>query len=715
MKSFLLILFYVTLSISGICQSNISISNDCPLVLDTLIYPTDGIESSSGASFGRYSALNGDVLLASNNLKQEIEIYKISNNGQLLKHSVVNYPFKKFPFNMWFNGDTLISDFRIDSLIVLHVLVRNGSDTQLNLLKTYKHPPVSGSMQAMKGNIIYKSINDSSFKNNNGAIVEILLNENGYQILDTIYAAAPKENGRIGSQIHVLNDRLVTLESFPRKLHIFNKVNNEWVDQEFNFSNKFISNFIVDNDTIWVSLSDYFAVQKGNVIKMVHENGNWQQIPLSTQGIDGLSDIKKSGNEFITSGPQGPRRVYQSGSNIWKSIEIIQNFTTYTGQVNWHANDSSLAYVNYTNMDKGNNSGAIVVYKKSHDLDWAAKSITYVPPSTDSRLFAMGRNVKIKNTHLLTLVSHTDSTGTRNAVYLYQKAGDTYNRFIFKSPTTSASDGFGNSFDIHDNKLVIGCSGCRDNPNDPLGIVYIYTQDSIGKWNESILKEPGIESNRNTFGRRVILNGDQLLVSSGYVNGTITGDGQIIGYYGRLYDFRNDTVFHYDLGSEYNNGEDFASNIAVEGNKLLLTSWVPFGECKTIFYEILNDTILKLQQFMDNNPNEQYFGRGLDFKNNLAVVSSPLSGLDNVFRSGKLYIYKFNGNSFDESIYIPDNIPSTGFIGNYGLSVGINNEKIISLNYSNNLTFEQLSYINNLWVREEDLNFSGQQIAIEND
>ncbi len=322
MKSFLPILFYVTLSISGICQSNMTISNDCTLVLDTLIYPTDGIESSSGASFGQYSALNGDILLASNNLIQEVEIYKVTNDGLLIKNGILNYPLKKFPFNMWFNGDTLISDFRFDSLIVLHVLERNGNDVQLNLLKTYKHPPVSGSIQAMRGNIIYKSINNSSFKNNNGAIVEILLNENGYQILDTIYAAVPKENGRIGSQIHVLNDRLVTLESFPRKLHIFNMVNNKWLDQEFNFSNKFISNFIVENDTIWVSLSDYFAVQKGNVIKMVYENGNWQQIPLSTQGIDGLSDIQKSGNEFITFGPQRLRRVYQTGSNIWKKLKI---------------------------------------------------------------------------------------------------------------------------------------------------------------------------------------------------------------------------------------------------------------------------------------------------------------------------------------------------------------------------------------------------------
>ncbi|MBK9255114.1 MAG: hypothetical protein IPM42_06460 [Saprospiraceae bacterium] len=662
------------------------ISQGCDLSLDTIFQPlgVTPTELATNSSFGKQLSLRDDIFVTNNSLLKKMQLFRINNLGLATFIKNIDFAEDIIPTGSYFSGDSLISYFNTNK-IYIHKLERSENSVDLVYQNSFTIG-VNG-VKYLSGNNLFIPISNSSFKNNNGAILHYKINGNNVVFMDTIFAKIPKENGHLGccNQIQLENDRLYTLESFPRTFHIFEFNGNEWIDKEFKFNNSLISNFVAIRDTVYLSLSSYFGINKSNIAKLVYQNGEWEIELLSNSSINDLGIIIPTTDEFVSHSNLYTKlsSVKKNTGNTWTINPIPTQLITPSSTYNtWAqtvvANDSFLLSSDATYGELGSNSGVIVIYKRDDNGNWKEKSALYPEKQLIYPNYLMGTNTKLfKSNILATAYSHNDSGIQTNAVYLFEKINGTYKQTIFKPTLPNINVQFGNSIDMSEGRIVIGCPGC---PNG--GEVYLYDKNNQGNWVETKLKEPSGVNNA-AFGNQVKLLNDELLISSGSVNGTLIGDGVINGYVGRLYQFKkvnaNWSASTYLLPS-HTNGETYAHKIAVSDNLIGVVNTLNVSIGRILFYKLLNNSLVLLHDSIIQDPFAHYWGRDFDFKDSMAVVSAVLANNTQSLGKGKLFIFNVTETSLSYETYVPDNIPDNT-LGNFGINVAIYNDKILAKNH----------------------------------
>ncbi len=328
-------------------------------------------------------------------------------------------------------------------------------------------------------------------------------------------------------------------------------------------------------------------------------------------------------------------------------------------------NDSKIVIGSYMDDNVGSNSGAAYVY----NLD-KTNEIKIIPSdSADGDYF--GSAVAINSTKIVIGSPRSEIGGTvTGAVYIYDLDGTNE---IKISPTNgNTNDFFGESVAINENKIVVGSSGDDENGTDS-GAIFIYDLDGT---NEVKIVSSDIAAS-DYFGASIAVDEDKIVVgatgdddngsSSGSVyvydlDGTneikiTASDGTSSDYFGKTVDvgngkivvgtpiLDNGVVYIYDLDGTNeirvvaSNGEDndyFGTSVNVNDNKIIVGADANNTQDRPGFAYIYdldgnNETII-----------ESGDGGGGDCFGGAVAISSDIVFVGSYYNESNGSVYRYN-------------------------------------------------------------------------
>lgn len=278
-----------------------------------------------------------------------------------------------------------------------------------------------------------------------------------------------------------------------------------------------------------------------------------------------------------------------------------------------------------------------------------------------------GFSVAISDQTLVVGVPFDDDNGfDTGAIYMYK-----YGSSIWKGTKLTGGDRgdeLGYSVAVSGNTIVVGDSYDHENGLLSSGAAYVYRYDG-GSWKETKLSASD-RAIRDQFGSSVAVSGDTIVVGA-------LGDDDNVYNSGAVYIYRYDGSAWNETKLKSSDGAEdgwFGHSVAVSGDTVVVGA--PFqhlaGAAYVYKYDGRDWKETKLSASDADGGN--YFGYSVAVSGNTIVVGDPRADYDNGLSSGAVYIYRYDGRTWNETKL---NASDADDGAEFGYSVAISGDTVV--------------------------------------
>ena len=287
--------------------------------------------------------------------------------------------------------------------------------------------------------------------------------------------------------------------------------------------------------------------------------------------------------------------------------------------------------------------------------------------------------------------------------YVYRWNGTSYDEIIMNASDGSVADLFGSAASMSGDNMVIGASGSAS--------AYVY------KWNGSSYEEiikltASNDSHYHTFGKAVSISENNVIV--GAERGERSGRAYVYRWNGASY-------YEYKLSSsDGNSGDKFGGAVSISGDNVIVgaseddDNGTDSGSAYVYRWDGSEYDEYKLTA--SDGEKDDRFGKNVSIDGNNVVVGA----YGNFFANnilGKAYVYRWNGESYDEYILTASDTSigdrfgySVSISGDYVL-VGTDRSKAVYIYHWNGSSYDEVNKL----TSQEDGNSFGKFVSIDGD
>lgn len=305
------------------------------------------------------------------------------------------------------------------------------------------------------------------------------------------------------------------------------------------------------------------------------------------------------------------------------------------------------------------NVGAILVLKFENN-DWIKDTLIVNPDGGYDDYF--GKSVSISGNRIVvgTVLDDDNGSNSGSASVFELNTGTGIWSLTQKlgSAVSASLDNFGETVAIDGDWIAVAATG-HDLAWGNAGIVDMFKFEG-GSWVHKTTIEPITQQNNLSFGKRLELENDRLII------GVPSFDSGGLNDVGIVYEFENN-LDSWGLNTQIVpaievNGGEFGESISLEGDVLVVGSpqGILAGEDYGRFYVFNwngNTSVWDQAHLIDNPDGESddMFGGDVHVHGNRVVVGSSDSGAGGFLDAGSVYIYEILGASIDlkEKLYSP--------------------------------------------------------------
>ena len=277
----------------------------------------------------------------------------------------------------------------------------------------------------------------------------------------------------------------------------------------------------------------------------------------------------------------------------------------------------------YGDDDNGTDSGSVYVY----DLDGSNQLKITASDGAASDQF--GRSVAIGNNKIVVGAHGDDDNGSSSgSVYVYDLDGS--NEVKITASDGAADDWFGNSVAVGNDKIVVGAYWDDDNGSYS-GSVYVYDLD--GSNEVKITASDGAAY--DYFGWRVAVGSNKIVVGSYWDDDNGSQSGSVYVY---DLDGTNEVKITASDGAD---NDQFGYSVAVGNDKIVVGAWGDdddgSGSGSVYVYDLDGSNEVKITA--SDGAAGDYFGQSVAVGSNKIVVGAYGDDDNNASLSGSAYVY----------------------------------------------------------------------------
>jgi FG-GAP repeat/PKD domain/Bacterial Ig domain len=310
----------------------------------------------------------------------------------------------------------------------------------------------------------------------------------------------------------------------------------------------------------------------------------------------------------------------------------------------------------YQADNKGSNSGAAYVYKRSGDTWQYVQTLT---ASNGAASDNFGQSLILTDTLAIVTARSGDGLATdTGAVYIYQRSGETWSEVQkLSSDDGVAGDEFGFSVALLGNSIFIGAD-----EDDNKGSAYIFQKQGSSYVQTQKLQPATLDANHR-FGRSVAVFGTTLML--GAAGDDTNGDGA-----GAVYVYQNNGAgwSQVDIltASDGSAGDRFGRAIEFDDRYAVISAVYDdalgsFAGSAYIF-ELKNGIWTQMQKLEGSDTDlEDRFGHSALLNGDYVMIGAYEAGA-----TGALYVYKHMGNTWNQVNRLkPAQVVTGDFLGEY--------------------------------------------------
>ena len=313
---------------------------------------------------------------------------------------------------------------------------------------------------------------------------------------------------------------------------------------------------------------------------------------------------------------------YVDANDNYGFAVAVSGDTLVVGSPKEDSNSSGIATSENSN-DSSPDSGAVFVYTRSGST-WSLEA--YIKASNSMPNNQFGYSVAIDGDTLVvgapfedgnqSSITNTDSTASptdytseydSGAVYVFKRSGTTWTQDAYiKSANNTGGFNFGKHVAIDGSTVVVGVpdedsnqttitngtTASSDTSLDDSGAVFVYLKDGGGSWAQEAYIKASNNDSYDSFGAAVTISSDTIVVGAPQEDsnaqtistGTSTNDDESAS--GAAYVFtRSGTTWSleaYIKGFNTEAGDMFAHSVAVDGDDLVVGSYIEAGDPTTV-------------------------------------------------------------------------------------------------------------------------------------
>ncbi len=281
--------------------------------------------------------------------------------------------------------------------------------------------------------------------------------------------------------------------------------------------------------------------------------------------------------------------------------------------------------------------------------------------------------------------------GGTGCSYVYQWNGGTYEKIQLEASDGAEYDYFGNSVSISGDTIVVG-SYMGDGESTDSGSAYVY------QWNGKFYQEYKLTASDGAeddlFGYAVSVDGETVVIGAPKNDTNGVNSGCVYGYHwnGTSYDeykvdasdgSGNDRLGYAISISGYwafaGAPEDVSEAGSVElpgdGEMIPVESVTPYYGSVYAYHWNENGTVFQEYKLTtsDSSLLDIYYGTSVASSDELIAVGAPMGD----FQYGCVYVYRWNGESYDEYKLSASDRTDMDFLGGYGYSVAVSGNDIV--------------------------------------
>ncbi|RMB58004.1 T9SS C-terminal target domain-containing protein [Dokdonia sinensis] len=384
-----------------------------------------------------------------------------------------------------------------------------------------------------------------------------------------------------------------------------------------------------------VSAQEFYQSQKTVSADRMEDDIFGQAVSINGEyGLIGASLNDFDENQENALADAGSAYFFKFENDNWEEVQKIVPSDRAENSHFGHAIalSSSIAAIGARNKD--DNKGGAYIFELENEI-WQETAI--LQPTDDTSRGRFGTSIAIYNETVA--VGASDQNERRGAVYIYEKNGDWTETQKLIASDAMPVDGFGTKIAFFDDMIAISAPSHEfdsngQNPIQAAGAIYIFEKDNSGQWNETQKIVTSDRALGDLLGSDIALNEDYLIVGASDEDDDENGQNEIPSA-GSVYIF-----------------EKNANSLWEEKQKV-----VPSERAQV-----------------------DLFGGSISLENSTLIVGarqndSNENGEATIPNSGSVYIFKNNGDSWEETQKITAN--DRGENDLFGYSTGISEGTIL--------------------------------------
>jgi hypothetical protein len=326
----------------------------------------------------------------------------------------------------------------------------------------------------------------------------------------------------------------------------------------------------------------------------------------------------------------------------------------------------------YGDDDNGSNSGSAYVFNFDGST-WQEEA--KLLPSDGASHEKFGISAAISGDTLVVGAYTDDDNGVSSgSAYIYRFDGSTWQEEAKLLASDGASyDVFGYSVAIDGDLVLVGAYWDDDNGQDS-GSAYIYRFDG-STWQEEAKLIASDGTSPGHFGKSVAISGNLALIGTPY--GSASGSAYIYRFDGKSW--QEETKLIPSDGSDGAPDDYFGGSVAISGNLVLIGAQDddPAGNESGSAYIYRfdgNSWQEEAKLIASDGASDARFGSSVSISGNLALIGVR-NDADNGSNSGSAYVFNFDGSTWQEETKL---LPSDGASSDYfGNSVSISGDLVL--------------------------------------
>ena len=388
---------------------------------------------------------------------------------------------------------------------------------------------------------------------------------------------------------------------------------------------------------------------------------------------------------------------YEIVSGSLGSTDVSINGSEFTITPSVDSNDAGTFQLRFVASDGASFDANVAEFTLSFDPDWAASTLAYTlnnpNPYGTTQADLFGMSVSVDGNYAIVGASGEDDAGGTDSgkAYIFDVTTGTLIHTL-NNPNaygTSAGDQFGISVAISGNYAIVGAFGEDDASGTTSGKVYIFNV-TTGALVHTLNNPNPYGTSAFDYFWSVAISGNYAIVGAQYEDAA-GADGS-----GKAYVYNVTTgalVYTLNNPNAYGTGtsDQFGESVAISGNYAIVgaTSEDDAGGLtsgKAYIFDVTTGTLVHTL----NNPNaygtsaNDYFGISVAIDDNYAIVGAYQEDDASGTASGKTYIFDVTTGSLVHTLDAPSVYDGATESDNFGYSVAISGNFIISSAYKEN-------------------------------